>query len=161
MLDRILTFLQSIGAPEEGTFSPDDVRVAAVAICNQVMAADGKVTAEEQAIVTGMMREHYGLDKDGMELLRKAGERAEKEAVDYFRFTSILKRELSLDQRLELVGVLWDIVYADGIRNEVEDHVIWRIADLLGVEARDRVNLRISAEERLKKRLAAGDNPPA
>jgi uncharacterized tellurite resistance protein B-like protein len=35
--------------------------------------------------------------------------------------------------------MLWEIAYADGKRSEMEDHVIWRIADLLGVSGRDRI----------------------
>lgn len=151
MLDRIITFLQNI-SPDNGKerFAPDDVRVATVALCNQVMAADGKVTPEEQAVITDMMREHYELDDEGLALLKEAGEQAEKEAVDFFRFTSILKRALTPEQCNDLIGVLWDIVYADGARSEVEDHVIWRIADLLAVDSRERVLQRQEAEQRRK-----------
>jgi uncharacterized tellurite resistance protein B-like protein len=157
LLERIFTFLQSIADSGDDGPQPDEVRVAAVALCNQVMAADGEVTADEQAVVTAMMRERYGLDDKGIALLKSAGERAEKDAVDYFRFTSILKRALSFEQRIDLLGVLWDIVYADGVRNEVEDHVIWRIADLLGIESRDRVNQRLFAEERRRSSEGASE----
>jgi uncharacterized tellurite resistance protein B-like protein len=151
LLERIFTFLQGIaGSSSDHDFQPDDVRIATVALCHQVMAADGKVTPEEQAVITEMMRERYKLGDKELAILKQAGERAEKEAVDFFRFTSILKRALNEEQRLELIGVLWDIVYADGVRNEVEDQVIWRIADLLAVEGRDRINQRIAAEERRK-----------
>ena len=90
---------------------------------------------------------------DGKQLdaLIAAGRRAESEAVDYFRFTSDLKRHLTSDQRLELVGVLWDIVYADGERSEMEDHAIWRIADLLGVTGRERIMKRQEAAARAPK----------
>jgi len=59
--------------------------------------------------------------------------------VDYYRFTTDIRRHLNEQERVELIGILWDIVYADGERNEMEDNVIWRIAELLGVSVRDRV----------------------
>ena len=150
MFERIISFLHEMtGGPAEGA-PVDEVRVAAVALCRQVMAADGRILPEEAEVISHLMRDRYGLDDKGMELLAKAGERAEKEAVDYFRFTSILKRALDENQRIEFIGILWDIVYADGVRSEVEDHVIWRIADLLGIEGRDRVEQRIRAEARLR-----------
>jgi len=37
---------------------------------------------------------------------------------------------------------MWEIVYADGQRDELEDNLIWRAADLLGVSTRERVELR-------------------
>lgn len=149
VFDRIVTFLQDIaGGPQSGESGIDEVRVAAVALCNQVMAADGRVTPEERAVVTDMLRTRYALEGKSLAALLQAGERAEKEAVDYFRFTSVLKRELTIEQRSAFLGLLWDIVYADGERSEVEDHVIWRIADLLGIETRERVEQRIEAERR-------------
>jgi uncharacterized tellurite resistance protein B-like protein len=38
--------------------------------------------------------------------------------------------------------MLWEIVYADGKANELEDNLLWRAADLLHVPTRDRVLLR-------------------
>jgi uncharacterized tellurite resistance protein B-like protein len=38
--------------------------------------------------------------------------------------------------------MMWEIVYADGRRDELEDNLLWRAADLLGVSARERIDLR-------------------
>jgi uncharacterized tellurite resistance protein B-like protein len=37
---------------------------------------------------------------------------------------------------------MWEIVYADGKRDELEDNLLWRAADLLGVSPRERIDLR-------------------
>jgi uncharacterized tellurite resistance protein B-like protein len=38
--------------------------------------------------------------------------------------------------------MMWELVYADGQVSEFEDNVVWRAADLLGVSARDRIDLK-------------------
>ena len=38
--------------------------------------------------------------------------------------------------------MMWEIVYADGRRDELEDNLLWRAADLLGVSPRERIELR-------------------
>ena len=47
-----------------------------------------------------------------------------------------------------MVEMMWQIVFADGRMNEFEDNIVWRASDLLGISARDRVELRrqVSAE---------------
>lgn len=153
MFERIVTLLQDIvGGPHHADSEIDEARIAVVALCNQVMAADGRVTPEERNVVTDMLKQRFGLEGRALTALLEAGARAEKDAVDYFRFTSVLKRALSVEQRTAFIGLLWDIVYADGQKSEVEDHVIWRIADLLGVETRDRVEQRIEAEKRAREK---------
>jgi uncharacterized tellurite resistance protein B-like protein len=38
--------------------------------------------------------------------------------------------------------MMWEIVYADGERTEFEDNIVWRVADLLGISSRERIELR-------------------
>jgi uncharacterized tellurite resistance protein B-like protein len=37
---------------------------------------------------------------------------------------------------------MWEIVYADGELHELEDNVVWRVAELIGVDSRERIALR-------------------
>ncbi|MCO5733568.1 TerB family tellurite resistance protein [Rhizobium sp. SSA_523] len=155
MFDRILDFFHDItGDRPTDMFAPDDPRVAFVALCFQVMEADGRVSEDEKARLHDLLRHRYALDKAHLASLIETGRTAGSEAVDYYRFTSDLKRHLDPDECVALVGVLWDLVYADGERSEMEDHVIWRIANLLGVSARDRVL------ERQKVAIRAGEAEP-
>lgn len=153
MLERLQNFFQSLasGRSSEGV-APDDPLIAVAALCIQVMEADGVVLEVETRRLRELLSEQYGLDAARLNALLDAGRQAESEAVDYYRFTSDLKRSLDEEQRQKLVGVLWDIVYADGKRNEMEDHVVWRVAELLGVSDRERVRERIDA-------AARADNP--
>ncbi|MGE7369612.1 TerB family tellurite resistance protein [Neorhizobium sp. NPDC001467] len=149
MLDRIQSFLQNLTVGRAGNdFPPDDPRVAFAALCFQVMEADGQVSRPEMERLKDLLGHHYNLGRSQLHALIEAGHEAGMEAVDYYRFTSDLKRHLGEEECFELLGILWDLVYADGDRSEMEDHVIWRIADLLGVSSRDRVLLRQEAASR-------------
>lgn len=149
MLERLNAFIQTlVNTSQSGEFAMDDTRVLIVALCFQVMEADGTISEAERKVLRKSVKDHYPLDNSKLEALLAAGKRAENEAVDFYHFTSELKRRLDSDQRLELVGVLWDIVYADGVRNEMEDHILWRIADLLAVSDRDRIISRQNAAAR-------------
>ena len=41
---------------------------------------------------------------------------------------------------------MWEIVFADGDLHELEDHTVWRIAELIGVDRRDRILERQKAQ---------------
>ncbi|MFN3634753.1 MAG: TerB family tellurite resistance protein [Rhizobium rhizophilum] len=149
MLDRLQTFFQSVMQDRpKAVFAPDDPRIAVAALCLQVMEADGVVRDAEREKLREILKDQYGLDEANLDALIAAGQDAENQAVDYYRFTTELKRQLDEEQRQQLVGLLWDIVYADGTRSEMEDHAIWRVADLLGVSGRERVVQRQEAAER-------------
>lgn len=150
MWETLQTFLKTLSGEEEsgGGFAPDDPRVAVAALCIQVMRADGRIDDAERRHLERLLKEHYGLGDEALAALLKASEAAESEAVDYFRFTSVINRSLSEAEKVALVGFLWDITYADGDRNEMEDHIVWRVTDLLGVSGRERIMQRQEAEAR-------------
>lgn len=151
MFERIRTFLDSLTANEpSGVIEAGDPRIAIMALCIHVMEADGEVAASERRKVRAMIKDHYALDDSAANALIAAGEAAESEAIDFFRFTSDIKRHYNEDQRIDLIGMLWEIAYADGKRSEMEDHVIWRIADLLGVSGRERIIKRQEVAARLE-----------
>jgi uncharacterized tellurite resistance protein B-like protein len=68
--------------------------------------------------------------------------KAEHEAVDLYHFTKLLTRVLDEEGRAKIIEMMWEIVYADGERDELEDNLLWRAADLLGVSPRERIELR-------------------
>ena len=158
MFERLQQFLASLsGGDSKPVFAADDPRVAVMALCIQVMEADGKVLETETAALRARFKEFYGVDEAELDALFAAGADAESEAIDFFRFTSELKRQLSEEQRVSLIGLLWEIVYADGERSEMEDHAIWRITDLLGVSGRERIMKRQEVAERVGATAAAGE----
>ncbi|WP_026615487.1 TerB family tellurite resistance protein [Ensifer aridi] len=148
MFERFKVFLEELTG-STARIDKDDPRVAVIGLCFQVMEADGAVRASERRKMRELIKSHYKLDDAALNALVAAGETAESEAIDFYRFTSEIKRHLSEEQRVELVGMLWEIVYADGKRSEMEDHAIWRIADLLGVSGRDRLLKRQEAAAKI------------
>lgn len=150
MFERFQAFFQNLTNDHpKSTFAPDDPRIAVAALCMQVMESDGQIKDSEKKRLRKLLKDQYGLDGKQLDALIAAGQEAESDAVDYYRFTSDLKRHLDTEQRLELIGILWDIVYADGVRSEMEDDAIWRIAELLGVSGRERIMKRQEAAARV------------
>ncbi|WP_407049196.1 TerB family tellurite resistance protein [Methyloraptor flagellatus] len=144
MLQQIRAFLADLVAADQETprFDADDRRLAVAALLAHVIGIDGFVSAEERARLEDVLARHFSLSVEDARALADAGREAELESVDLYRFTSVVKRGAPLEERLAVVEMLWELVYADGVVHEFEDNVVWRIADLIGVETRDRVLIR-------------------
>lgn len=148
MFERVLSFLRDIpGAAAQGV-SFDDPRIAAAALMYHVMDADGVRQDAEWERIKELLIELYGVSGDELERLINDGLAAEGEAIDLYTFTSILKRDLDEHDRVRLIRVLWDVVYADGEVHELEDNTLWRVAELIGVDRRDRIAMRQEAARR-------------
>jgi uncharacterized tellurite resistance protein B-like protein len=144
MLDTLKSFLSEFG---EGTkaapqFEAGDYRLAAAALLVHIMTIDGQEKEQEHDKLRAILRKQFDLDDAQTDALIEAATAADREAIDLYRFTSLLNRSLDEAGRLRIVEMMWEIVYADGKVNEFEDNVIWRAADLLHIASRDRVEMR-------------------
>ncbi len=146
LIDRVIAFLRDLpGREQTGSRSAEDPRVAAAALLYHVMDADGVRQDVEWDSIKRILADTYKVGGRELDDLVKAGEQAEQEAVDFYAFTSVLKRHLDEEQRIAFIRLLWEVVYADGVLHELEDHTLWRVADLMGVDQRDRVLARQDA----------------
>lgn len=146
MLDFLKEFLSEVGSghkPASG-FDEGDYRLAAAALLIHVSMIDGDISPRERERLQIVLQREFDLDEDATAELIVAATAADREAVDLYSFTSLLNRSLDEDGRRRMVGMMWQIVFADGRMNEFEDNIVWRASDLLGISARDRVELRRS-----------------
>src|SRR4051794_12126779 len=145
MFERVLSFLKELPGAARARPSADDPRVAASALLYHVMSADGLRQDVEWERFKTVLAQSYSISGDELDALIAAGERADNEAIDLYAFTSVLKRHLDAEARKTFIGLMWEIVYADGELPELEDNTVWRVAELIGVERRDRVEARRKA----------------
>lgn len=148
MFDSLMQLFREMsgGGSEQSLFQDGDCRVAAAALMVQLISVDGVIDEAEQVRLKDVLKKRFSLsDRETAELIAIAHER-EKEAVDLYGFTSVLKRELDEDGRIEIIEMMWKLVFADGEIHEFEDNLVWRVAELLGVSRRDRIRMRQSVE---------------
>jgi uncharacterized tellurite resistance protein B-like protein len=136
----VAEFVEGDKHPRE--FADNDYRLAAVALLVHAAAIDGDVSARERDTLHAIVKRRFDLDDQHADALIDRATEAEHEAVDLYHFTKLLTRVLDEQGRAKIVEMMWEIVYADGERDELEDNLLWRAADLLGVSPRERIELR-------------------
>ena len=127
----------------------EELRLAAGALLITAGGIDGKFEADEKRKVKTLLQKRFDLEPGETKQLFADAEARERDAVDLYRFTSVLCRELDQDGRKRIVEMLWAVVLADGVVDEFEANLVWRVAELIGVSTRDRVTLRKQVESRL------------
>lgn len=150
MLQSFKRFLSDLagGQKDHVRFEDNDYRLAAAALLIHAAMIDGTMSdAERNRLVDALML-RFGLDEAATQELVAEAIEAEQQAVDLYRFTSLLNRSLDDAGRQQLIEMMWQIVHADGRVTEFEDNLIWRAADLLHVPAQARIALRQRAAER-------------
>jgi uncharacterized tellurite resistance protein B-like protein len=144
MFDQLRRFLEEMTGPDpvKRDFEADDLRVASAALLVHVAEVDGLFSEPERRALLLLLQQRFDLDAETAHKLLAAGQKSDREAVDLYQFTSALVHAMSLSERRRLIEMMWTIAYADGQLQEFEENIIWRVSELLGVPARDRIALR-------------------
>ena len=150
MIASITNFFTQIiqpGAKVPGAASQHALHVATAALLLEMMRMDNSVTAEETATVTKALQTRFGLGAEEVETLMALAEEEARQATDYFQFTSLINKNFSTEQKIQVVEYLWQVAFADGHLDAHEQHFMRKITDLLYVSHADYVAAKQRARE--------------
>ncbi len=143
MLKAVRKFLNDIAKSDHGEADEvADERLAAAALLVHMSGIDGRVSIDEGRKLLQLLQSRFELSHGETEKLIVDAQAADREAVDLYSFTSVLKSKLDEAGRARIVEMMWEMVFADGQVHEFEDNLVWRVAELLGVSSRDRVRMK-------------------
>lgn len=125
----------------EAALSSQDPKLAVAVLLVHLASVDGQMKDEERKTIRGALVDHYELDEASVDRLIKEAALRDAEAVDFYRFTSALTA-LEMEDRIEIIRMMWTVVFSDNKNHELEDNMVWRVAELIGVSSRDRTVLR-------------------
>ena len=154
MIDRIKSLFAAMGggapapAPQEAA-GVDDLHLAAAALLAEVALGDGDFDEAERRAINQLVRDRFGLSETQAVTLVEAGEQAAEDATHLLRFTRVIKDNFTASERVELIEMIWEVVYADGVLHDYEDSLLRRIAGLIYVSDRDRGEARKRALARV------------
>jgi len=133
---------------QDAILPEDDYKLAAAALLVHATLVDGKADLSEHYKLKQLLRDHFQLAEPDVEKFIQLAKQEEKRAIDLYGFTRRLTEQLDPDGRMEVVEMLWEIAFADGVLHEYETHLIWRVAELMHVSSRDRIRIRKMVEAR-------------
>jgi uncharacterized tellurite resistance protein B-like protein len=134
-LNQLLNRLRD-GLCDEKTQQPrhDQLRLATAAVLLDIAYADGEFTPAEDGDLVSYLKRAFALDEPGARDLVDAASDIRTKTIDHFALTSLIRKNLSLQERIEIVRTMWRMVYSDGKLTDYENYLVRKLADLLGLE---------------------------
>jgi uncharacterized tellurite resistance protein B-like protein len=146
MFNQILSLLS--GDSPASTRS-DQLQVAVAALMVHAASMDDTFDAAERRTIERLLGERFALQPDAVKMLLAAAERRAEDSSQLYPFIRLAVEKLDERGRVQLIEMLWEVAYADGVLDPDEDALLRRVAGLLYVsdydrgEARKRVLRRI------------------
>lgn len=138
--------IRRLTAPAPDQLPDTDARLALGALLVRLAKADGDYADVEIARIDATLAKRY--DLADATALRQQCEILEAEAPDTVRFTRAIKDAVPYVDRCAVIASMWEIVLADGVRDEDENALMRLVAPMLGVTDQDSNAARIAIQNR-------------
>jgi uncharacterized tellurite resistance protein B-like protein len=150
LFDRVTDAISSPASNEQdGENRAAALRLSTAVLMIDVARADHVFEESEFVRVLQLVESHFELEpQDAAELVNLAGEKAD-DLISAYEFTSLLHKHLDEAEKTRIVGLLWQVAYADGELDKYEDSLVLKISDLLHVSRARVMRLKHDAQNQV------------
>lgn len=142
LLDAIFQQSAEVKEPD----AEHTLRIATATLLLEVVRADFEVGRREMNEVRQVLSEQFDLNKQELEqLISEADEHADR-LVSLQHITRQLNENLSESEKIRIIEMMWQVVFADGNLDHYEEHLIRQVAELLYLPHAEFIKARHKAE---------------
>jgi len=137
MLKRIKEALFSGDKNQTVARPQSDLKLASAALLVEAAVMDGEFDDAERTTIQALLQNRFELSEaETVELISDA-EAAVKDSSELYTLTRTIKNEFEHDERVHMIEMLWEVVYADGELDDYEANLVRRLNGLLHVSDRE------------------------
>ena len=145
MFTKIQDLLQKyMRAPQEELLDREQaLRTATVALLMEVARADHRIKDEERQAIQRIIERYYSVSAERAREIANAAESHMNDMTSLYPVTRLITSECSLEERIAIVRLLWEVTFSDGHVDKHEEHLVRKVADLLYVPHHQFIRTRL------------------
>lgn len=135
---RIHTVLQV----EDKSNTEHALQLATAALLIEMTHADFHVSDDEKDTVKRALRKVFKLSQEETRELITLAEQEVRDSSSLYQFTNLIDKNFTLEQKINVVVMLWRVAYADDHKDMYEEYLVRKVADLIHVSHKDFIKAR-------------------
>jgi len=164
MIAKLHQLLRKHLGRAEGSRESDDLelRLATATLLMEAARADSRITEGERQAIRRLIETHYALPAELVRDIAASAEREAEHATSLYPFTRLINHACSPEEKVGIVGMLWQVICSDGRMDKYEELLVRKVADLLHVPHREfiRAKLRVIDDHAAEFAAAAESGGP-
>jgi len=131
----VIAKLKAIFAGDAETIGKetDDKNLATAALLIEAALSDEDYSDTERETVSAILKRHFDLSDTDAATLVKEAEALQSGSDQILYFTRTIKDSFPIEDRVQVIEMLWEIAYADGEICDYEANLVRRICGLIYV----------------------------
>ena len=135
MFDKLKSIFDKKIEEENEQF--DTVQIAISTLMIQTAVYDGVFDEQEKSEILELIKKYFNFNEDQKLSLFKIAMKVNDDTNDMQQFTRVLNDNLSEEEKLNIIEMLWKVIISDGHIDDYENALIRKISGLLYISDRD------------------------
>lgn len=123
------------------------LHLAAAALLIETARVDYAEDPQEMLQIRSLLQSHFGLSTEETGELVTLAEAEADQMTSYYQFTSTINKECDIQDKTQILKLMWQIAFADGRIDKFEQHMLSKVASLLYIPREQMVAARRAAEK--------------
>jgi len=124
------------------SFEATELQIAVSKILVRTAKIDDEFHILEERKILDLLGKYFSLNDTDSKNLLEIGVSEEKSATDLYAYTNTIKKSLDLIERKKIIEMMWQIIVTDDNFDPYENNLVWRVAELIGISTRERVQIK-------------------
>ena len=126
------------------------LEIAVTALLVQAAYLDDQFDGAEHAAIVSLIAQQFEMSVEAATTLVAEVAENDTESAGFYRYSQIIRAEMDHEQRLSIMEMLWQVVYADAELHDHEASLMRRMAGLLYISDQESGLLRQRVRKNLK-----------
>ena len=120
-----------------------DVKLATTCLLTKVAFADEYLDPQEEKIIREILTDFFSIETEEINKLFKDSNQLLEKSTDIFSFGQLLNQHFTKEDKIDLIGCIFEVAFADGELHHLENHTIKQIAYILNIEHKDLITVKM------------------
>lgn len=149
MLNKLQNLLDNFLKTEdyESSDSAYELKIATCVLFLELAYADFTVVAEEESELKQSLSNFFQIDTQEVDQLIDVAKKKRQQRTDIWLFTNRIKEKFERPEKIKIIEMLWQLVYADGKIDKYEEALMRKISNLLGLSHGEMIQAKLKAQE--------------
>jgi uncharacterized tellurite resistance protein B-like protein len=121
----------------------EKLEIATCVILLEAVTADAEFSEEELERIIGLLRVRFQMTDSSVNELIETSKRERESSPGLWHFTNLINENLGIDEKYELMEMVWRVIYSDGTLDRFENYIAHKLLNLLNLDHSKFIELKL------------------
>jgi uncharacterized tellurite resistance protein B-like protein len=137
---------------QKGTIGQQQkLRIATCVTLLEAVTADDTLSDRELHKIIELLKSKYKMTDTQVNELIETSKREREDSADLWYFTNLINENLTIDEKYDLMVMIWEAIYADGTLDKYENYIAHKLRNLLNLDHAKFIDIKLRVKEEMLK----------